>query len=250
MVNFFSVIAPGLCMVGFLYCFIFVDAKGKGPQAKVKRFLYEGIPGAIKGGLRKCCGDKAVWALERITSYVCYEANPAIQCMYVVMAGGGYYGYFFYGLVPFLPNPYLSDIHTYISIPFMFTCYWTYYKACSTNPGYHKKDGDKKELERAVKRYPCDKILFSNTAWCSTCDIPKPARSKHCSLCGACVEKYDHHCVWVNACVGLHNYKWFILFLLSHTFICIYGVYIGYYVGCFLVDEGDLWNKVFSTPNG
>ena len=170
--------------------------------------------------------------------------------MYLVMAVGGYYAYFFYGLVPLLPNPYLSEIHKYISMPCMAFCYYCYYKASFTNPGYLRNDTDKKELERAVKRYACDRIIFSSSAWCSTDDIPKPARSKHCSLCNACVEKYDHHCVWINACVGLHNYKWFIMFLLSHTLICIYGVIVGYYCCNHLIDQDDLWNKTFTTPQG
>ena len=76
--SFFGVIAPLLLMVGFFYCFIFVDSKGKGVASKIKRFLYESIPEFIKSMMRKCCGDRAVWLLERTVSYVCYEANPAI----------------------------------------------------------------------------------------------------------------------------------------------------------------------------
>lgn len=46
-------------------------------------------------------------------------------------------------------------------------------------------------------------------------------------MCGCCCEKFDHHCVWINACVGLHNYKYFMLFLFLHAGICIYGLTMG-----------------------
>lgn len=62
---------------------------------------------------------------------------------------------------------------------------------------------------------------------CPTCNIEKPARSKHCSVCNLCVEKFDHHCIWLNQCVGRRNYKWFLSFLVLHVFICLYGSVAG-----------------------
>ena len=109
----------------------------------------------------------------------------------------------------------------------MFACYWSYYKASFTNPGRINKSVPKADLERAIKRYGYDQIVFDRFGWCDTCDIPKPARSKHCSLCNICIEKMDHHCVWINNCVGLYNYKYFLLFLLLHEMICIYGLVVG-----------------------
>ena len=59
-------VASTLTMISFVYCFVFVDAKGTGIQAKIKRFLYQDTPRAFKSGLRKICGDRAVWAIERL----------------------------------------------------------------------------------------------------------------------------------------------------------------------------------------
>ena len=89
--------ATMLTVVSFVYLFIFVDSKGKGKRAMIKQFLYEGIPNAFKSLLRKICGDTAVWAIERLQRWICFEANPIIQFMYLTLAIGGYYLYVAYG---------------------------------------------------------------------------------------------------------------------------------------------------------
>ena len=61
----FVLFASVLSLISFVYCFVFVDAKGTGIQAKIKRFLYQDTPRAFKNGLRKLFGERAVWAVER-----------------------------------------------------------------------------------------------------------------------------------------------------------------------------------------
>lgn len=78
MAYMFMTIASVLSMISFVYLFIFVNKDGKGKRAAVKRFLYDGIPNAFKSCLRMTCGERAVWALERFTKYLCFEANPLI----------------------------------------------------------------------------------------------------------------------------------------------------------------------------
>ena len=69
--------------------------------------------------------------------------------------------------------------------------------------------------------------MFKKDAFCKTCKLDKPARSKHCQVCNVCVEKFDHHCIWINQCVGVKNYRWFLLFLFFHILICAYGSVAG-----------------------
>lgn len=76
--------------------------------------------------------------------------------------------------------------------------------------------------------YSFDYVHFHPGKICSTCQFPKPPRSKHCSLCNACVARSDHHCIWVNNCLGRGNYKYFLFLLGSTAILLAYGAYLGH----------------------
>ncbi|XP_016044567.1 palmitoyltransferase ZDHHC4 [Erinaceus europaeus] len=65
--------------------------------------------------------------------------------------------------------------------------------------------------------YEFDGVMFPQDVRCPTCDVRKPARSKHCSLCDRCVHRFDHHCVWVNNCIGAQNVGYFLTYLATLT---------------------------------
>jgi hypothetical protein len=75
--------------------------------------------------------------------------------------------------------------------------------------------------------------------YCTTCNVPVFARSKHCRVCNKCVKVFDHHCMWLNNCVGDLNYRAFAMSILSVAVmtgivlhICIY-----LFVDCLMSEE-------------
>ncbi|XP_074052901.1 palmitoyltransferase ZDHHC4 isoform X2 [Macrotis lagotis] len=65
--------------------------------------------------------------------------------------------------------------------------------------------------------YEYDEVIFLKNMKCPTCNLRKPARSKHCSVCNICVHRFDHHCIWVNNCIGALNARYFLIYLLTLT---------------------------------
>ncbi|XP_044159825.1 palmitoyltransferase ZDHHC4 isoform X1 [Bufo gargarizans] len=92
-----------------------------------------------------------------------------------------------------------------------------FYKCCTTDPG--RVTAQNESLCIGVYKY--DEIMFHHSNKCPTCDLMKPARSKHCGVCGSCIQRFDHHCVWVNNCIGALNIRYFLLYLLSLTLTAI-----------------------------
>lgn len=78
-----------------------------------------------------------------------------------------------------------------------------------------------------MARYPYDFSLYHPGSTCRTCQLLKPARSKHCSVCKKCISKMDHHCIFINNCVGSQNQHYFVLLLLSTGVLTLYGGLLG-----------------------
>lgn len=52
---------------------------------------------------------------------------------------------------------------------------------------------------------------------CHSCHIARPHRSKHCRVLNRCVLLFDHHCPFVGTTIGLYNYRYFYLYVVSFT---------------------------------
>ena len=92
--------------------------------------------------------------------------------------------------------------------------------------------------------YEYDNMLYTNRL-CPTLKIRKLARSKYDRFSKNHVPRFDHYCGWLNQAVGEQNYRWFLLFLMVHVFMCFYGAWAMGNVMFGVVLEKDLLNATF-----
>ena len=153
--------------------------------------------------------------------YLFYKNHWLGMIFYVTMSVVGYL-VAMTQIDEFIPGLYLGSYHKEVSKYMMGLGWFLYFLAVIKNPG---KVHPKKESSE-----PFDGVMYPEDAFCETCNLNKPPRSKHCSVCGFCVPNFDHHCVWLNRCVTKHNYLIFLAFVLQHSLICLYGAFVYYSV--------------------
>ncbi|KAI8081988.1 DHHC palmitoyltransferase-domain-containing protein [Gilbertella persicaria] len=194
---------------------------------KFNRGLTEKLPRTLHWTLLHTIGQTNINRISRTWIYCCESRNPFLQILFVALSFSSISG-FLYKALPHIPGPYLSNIH-YVLIPAQIvSIYASYYVACTSDPGIITPDN----LQKHLDYYPYDGLIYKPKK-CTTCDLLKPARSKHCSMCKACVGRLDHHCAWVNQCVGENNQRYFFLFLFTLVEFSAYGAYL-----CFQVYRG------------
>lgn len=98
---------------------------------------------------------------------------------------------------------------------------------CSRGAGGYPRDKVSVEMDSVTKelRQQYDDTIESfskdfpspdkRLPLCHTCRIVRPPRSKHCRVARRCILVFDHHCPFVGTTVGLYNYLYFYLFLIS-----------------------------------
>ena len=143
-----------------------------------------------------------------------------IQILFLLVLTGSAVLFLWNGLQD-LPTHLIIPIPILLGLPYLFT--WL----CVTDTAHHITPLNHSSR---LRDYPFDHTLFYPGITCSTCQLEKPARSKHCSLCGTCIAMCDHHCPWINNCVGRGNYRYFLALLLSLGILEIYGAYLCYWI--------------------
>ncbi|KAG4913966.1 hypothetical protein JHK86_054399 [Glycine max] len=162
-------------------------------------------------------GPKCTDAVLSVEYYCCDRPNPLLQIIYIVIIGVTYY-FIAKSCFAYIPGYYLSGIHRYTSFLAVVVGILLFLLTSFSDPGTINTEN----VAHYISAYPYDNIIYSEKE-CSTCKIPKPARSKHCSICDRCVARFDHHCGWMNNCIGEKNTRYFMAFLLWHFLICLYG---------------------------
>lgn len=117
----------------------------------------------------------------------------------------------------------------YIQIAFsvlIFLLPLTFFIVVYSDPGYINANYQ----DRCQAIMSVSEGRLSISAFCPTCLIQRPPRSKHCRYCDRCVLRFDHHCPWVNNCIALNNHRAFIGYLLLISVSCtIFSTAVGLY---------------------
>nr|XP_013800217.1 PREDICTED: probable palmitoyltransferase ZDHHC4 isoform X1 [Apteryx mantelli mantelli] len=154
--------------------------------------------------------------LQRMTQKVLHRLFHTRNCLFVVLhiaLQAAVYGEYTWEVFGYCWE--LEFLIHLLLLPYLLLAMNTaFFILCSrANPGIITKSNH----APLIKIYAYDAVLFQKGIVCPTCNMEKPARSKHCSLCSICVHRFDHHCVWVNNCIGAFNTKYFFLYLFTLT---------------------------------
>ncbi|KAI9733956.1 MAG: palmitoyltransferase swf1 [Cirrosporium novae-zelandiae] len=222
----------------FVALFGRLPAFRKTPIGWLHRFLLGTIPRAAHRVDVHYTGGKVTLSLSRVRNYLMHENHPIILIFFV--------GLLLISECLFIPPAWsLVGPTNHILIPIVaLTPYYLIY-ACATStssmitPQNHFAQ---------MRHYPYDHTLFYPNHICRTCNLLKPARSKHCSICKACIARHDHHCIWVRNCIGRGNYGFFISLLFSLSVLLLYGATLGFSILSTKLAAMAPKNKTNSTP--
>ncbi|XP_043931685.1 palmitoyltransferase ZDHHC4 isoform X2 [Protopterus annectens] len=144
----------------------------------------------------------------RMFNKVLYTRNPFFLVLHIVLevvVYGEYTGEL-YGYCLEMEFTVLS-----LSIPYVLLMVKMIFfvMCCVKDPGTVTKSS------QGFPLYSYDGVIYQEGIKCATCNLIKPARSKHCRLCNRCIHRFDHHCVWVNNCIGAVNMRYFLLYMLT-----------------------------------
>ncbi|RKU48330.1 Palmitoyltransferase [Coniochaeta pulveracea] len=128
-------------------------------------------------------------------------AIPAV-CLLILFLG--HYSQYLFATAQNLGAGPLSTTQSVIFNTLLLCLWWTYYKACSVNPGVYPP---------IAASTPASSSTGLPPRWCKKCNAPKPPRAHHCRHCRRCVPKMDHHCPWTGNCVSLQTFPYFLRFL-------------------------------------
>ncbi|KAL3768972.1 hypothetical protein ACHAW5_005540 [Stephanodiscus triporus] len=210
------------------YACVFADPE----TSDVGRFCIIKLPSCILKWLEIILGQKLLNQLSTLMDH-------GFQMIYLVVVLGSWSIVFAYGYPEIEKSSYVHSCHQLIGYAVFVACMASWYYACHVGPG--------NVTARTISlfdHYEYDNVLYSDKL-CPTLKIRKIARSKYDRSSQRHVPRFDHYCSWLNQAVGERNYRWFLLFLAVHVFMCWYGTWVMASVMYGEMLEKDLLNATF-----
>lgn len=175
-----------------------------------------------------------------MTSRTTGPSTPGLHRLYIpavclLIAFQGYFSQYLLNTSPDLaPGP-LTRRETLTFNALLICLWWTYYLACTVDPGRYIFPSATPSSSSADNPDPDLRPTISTTTargsnptgagqprgsggarqrrWCKKCAAPKPPRAHHCRHCGRCIPRMDHHCPWTGSCVSMQTFPYFLRFL-------------------------------------
>jgi len=195
-------------------------------------FFTEKLPRILFSRISTIFGSTGVALVKKVT-------DKFLVIVYLVVVLGAWSIMFTFGYDFMERSTHVDARHKLSGYVVFLTCMWSWRKAGSSSPGYI--------TERSIPKYdnyPYDNLLYVKKN-CPTMGFRKLARSKYDRFTNRHVARFDHFCGWIDNTVGEENYRIFLLFLLVHIGMCVYGTVLTYHMFNGEVQDRDLLNAVF-----
>lgn len=202
-----------LYVLGFFY-FTYFCLWADPETSKTADFWTDRVPKYVSLKLKGIIGSSNVERLGVLGEYM-------LQVIYLVVVLGAWSIIFAYAYPWVLKSQSVENYHRYVGYVVFLCCMTSWRYACNVSPGIITAQN----LAR-YDHFPYDGFLFVPDRICSTAGIPKLARSKYDRFSKVHVARFDHFCGWLHNPIGEENYRFFLLFLLVHVGMCVYGTYI------------------------
>ena len=202
----FQLVASILFFAFCSYACIFADPD----TSDVARLFMITIPSFLFKHVEKLLGQKKLSRLGKLL-------DRGLQIIYLVVVLGSWSIVFAYGYPEFRTSKHIHSYHLFAGYLVFAMCMGSWFYACQVGPGTITA-----QTIPLFDHYEYDNMLYTNRS-CPTLKIRKVARSKYDRFTNKHVPRFDHFCGWLNQAVGEQNYRWFLLFLTVHVFMCIYG---------------------------
>lgn len=229
-------IALALYLFGFVffaYFCLFADPE----ESQFAYLLTQKLPNSIHSNVVSLVGSKR---LEKMSIF----AEYSLQIMYLAIVLGSWSIIFTHAYPMVSASDHVSNIHKYLGGVVFAACMASFRYASNATPGFITKRTLSKH-----DNYPYDNLLFPPDRICPTVGVPKLARSKYDRFSQVHVARFDHFCGWLHNPIGEENYRYFLLFLVVHIAMCVYGTVVCYYLFWGEVLDKKLLEVTFFNPS-